>query len=85
VERLKPPELINSATDEYRDEMDVIGNFIKECCIQAVGLTVRIRELFKCYQQWCDGNNEHSVSERFFGLRMKEMGYKQSRNSEARF
>jgi hypothetical protein len=32
-ERLKAPPAIFNATDEYRGEMDVIGNFLKECCI----------------------------------------------------
>jgi putative DNA primase/helicase len=74
-ERLRPPAAILSATDEYRGEMDVIGNFLKECCIQSPGASIRIRELFKAYQDWCDENNEHAVSERFFGLRLKEMGF----------
>jgi putative DNA primase/helicase len=84
-ERLKVPTAILNATDEYREEMDVIGNFLKECCIQRPEVSVRIRELFKAYQDWCDENNEHGVSERFFGLRLKEMGFEQGRTSEARY
>jgi hypothetical protein len=30
VERLKTPQIITYATDEYPGEMDVIGNFIRE-------------------------------------------------------
>jgi putative DNA primase/helicase len=78
-----PPDIVN-ATDEYRGEMDVIGNFIKERCEQKAGVQVRIRELFKAYQDWCDGNNEHACSERFFGIQLKEMGFTQGRTSEAR-
>jgi putative DNA primase/helicase len=85
AERLCPPAVITDATDEYRAEMDIIGNFIKECCLQGEGLSIRIRELFKTYQEWCDGNNEHAVSERIFGLKLKEIGFKQIRTSEARF
>jgi putative DNA primase/helicase len=70
---------------EHRGEIDVIRNFLKECCLQKTGLTIRIRELFKAYQEWCDENNEHAVSERFFGLHLKEMGFEQGRTSEARF
>jgi putative DNA primase/helicase len=46
-EGLKVPAAILSATDEYRGEMDVIGNFLKECCVQKPDATIRIRELFK--------------------------------------
>ena len=65
-------------------EMDIIGNFLKECCMQDTNGQIRIRELFKTYQSWCNDNNEHACSERFFGLRLKEIGFKQVRTSEAR-
>ncbi|MDR0475968.1 MAG: DUF5906 domain-containing protein [Treponema sp.] len=84
-EGLKTPAAVLNATDEYKNEMDVIGIFIKECCTQGAGVSIRIRELFKAYQEWCEQNNEHAVSERFLGLRLKEMGFEQTRTSEARF
>jgi len=65
--------------------MDVIGNFIKERCTANAGVSIRIRELYKAYADWCDENNEHTVSERFFSLRLKEMGFEQARTAEARF
>lgn len=83
-EGLIAPEEILNATDEYRGEMDVVGNFLKECCIQKPDISIRIRELFKAYQDWCDDNNEHAVSERFFGLHLKEMGFEQGRSADAR-
>ena len=81
---IAPAEVLN-ATDEYRGEMDVIGNFLKECCIQKPEASIRIREFFKAYQDWCDENNEHAVSERFFSMHLKEMGFQQNRTCEARF
>ena len=82
---LKAPAVILNATDEYRGEMDVIGNFLKERCIQEKEKCIRIRELYKAYTDWCDENNEHAVSERFFSMRLKEMGFDQSRTAEAQF
>jgi putative DNA primase/helicase len=84
-EGLKTPNVIVNATNEYRAEMDVIGNFIKECCVQSPGLEIRARELFKCYQDWCDENNERAGSERFFGLRLKELGLGQKRSNDGRY
>jgi putative DNA primase/helicase len=84
-EGLKTPNIIISATAEYRAEMDVIGNFIKERCVQKEGVSIRARELFKCYQQWCDENNEHACSERFLGLRLKETGLEQRRSNDGRY
>lgn len=84
-EGLNTLPIILNATDEYRGEMDVIGNFIKERCVQKPGIMVRARELFQAYQDWCDENNELATSERMFGMRMKELGMAQKRTSEARF
>ena len=84
-ERLQAPAVILNATDEYRGEMDVIGTFLKERCREDFNLTIRIRELYKAYSDWCDDNKEHAVSERFFSLRLKEMGYSQGRTAEARY
>ena len=82
---LKAPNTIQSATNEYRAEMDIIGNFIKECCVHLPNVEIRSRELFKCYQNWCEENNERMMSERFFGLRLKEMGMIQKRHEDARY
>jgi putative DNA primase/helicase len=84
-EGLRAPAAILAATDEYRGEMDVIGNFLKERCVQSPGASIRIRELFKAYQEWCDENNEHACSERFFSLRLKETGYERTRTADARY
>jgi putative DNA primase/helicase len=84
-EGLKAPAIILNATDEYRGEMDVIGNFLKERTVQGKQHSIRIRELYKSYADWCDDNKEHAVSERFFTMRLKEMGFKQARTAEARF
>ncbi|MDR0442162.1 MAG: DUF5906 domain-containing protein [Treponema sp.] len=85
LEGLKAPDAILNATDEYRGEMDVIGNFLQESCVQEKERTIRIRELYKAYSDWCNENNEHAVSERFLSLRLKEMGFEQCRTAEARF
>jgi putative DNA primase/helicase len=65
--------------------MDVIGNFIKERCVQGPGCSVRARELFRVYQDWCEEINEHACSERFLGLRLKELGIEQKRYGDGRY
>jgi len=74
-----------NATDEYRGEMDAIGNFIKERCVQKPGEAIKARELFRAYQEWCEENNEMATSERMFGLRMKELGMAQKRAADGRY
>jgi putative DNA primase/helicase len=82
---LAPPNIVSDATDEYRAEMDVIGNFIKERCVQNPADSIKARELFKNYQDWCDDHNEHACNERFFGLRLKELKIEQKRLNDGRY
>jgi putative DNA primase/helicase len=82
---LKTPAAVTGATNEYRGEMDVTGNFIRERCVQTPGAQIRARELFKVYQDWCDENNERACSERFFGLRLKELALEQKRYGDGRY
>jgi len=84
-ERLKMPKAVLFATDEYREEMDIFGNFIQEKCIQKNEASINIKKLYKAYSDWCEEYNEHAVSERFFTLRLKEMGFVQDRTSTERF
>jgi putative DNA primase/helicase len=79
---LPPPAIINSATEEYRNEKDVLGNFIKECCVQSPGASIRARELFRAYQEWCEERNERACNERFLGLRLKELGMERFRTED---
>jgi putative DNA primase/helicase len=48
-------------------------------------VSVRARELFRAYQEWCEENNERACSERFLSLRLKELGLERSRTAEARY
>jgi putative DNA primase/helicase len=65
--------------------MDVIGNFIRAMCVQDEGVQVKAREMFRCYQEWSDENNEHVVSERLLGLHLKELGLEQKRSGDGRY
>jgi len=84
-EGLIAPKVVIKATAEYREEMDVIGDFMRDRCVFREGSSIRARELFKCYQDWCDDNNERACTERLFGLRLKELGVVQARSNDGRY
>jgi putative DNA primase/helicase len=85
TEGLKIPDEVKNATEEYRDEMNIIGKFLKECTAVRQGARIGARELFKVYQGWCEENNERACNERFFGSRMKEMKVDQKRLNDGRY
>ena len=53
---LGAPSEVTSATQEYRDEMDVLGEFLTDCCVLAPTRTARAKDLYAAYQKWCEEN-----------------------------
>jgi len=73
-EGLRPPEAVKAATEAYRDEMDVFGAFLDERCTRARGATVRAKELYEAYRQWCDECGQGTYSQHRFGKALAERG-----------
>ncbi len=69
-----PPEVVN-ATKEYQIDVDALGAFIEDYCV--VGATLRGKpvELYNAYDTWCRMNNEHAVSKKMFGMKLKDRGF----------
>lgn len=74
-EGLGAPEEVQSATAEYREEMDVTGAFLDECCNQKPGATTPARDLYTAYTAWCGQNGEHALTQRTFGTKLTERGF----------
>ena len=73
--------------DEYRAEMDVVGNFISECCEVALGFSVKFAELYGAYKLWAQQNPDTVViDERTFAeaLDNKEHTLKRTKNGRFR-
>ena len=71
---LKTPDAVTAATSGYRDEMDVVGDFIAECCVVDPAATVPSATLYSAYEVWCAGDGERAVSKQEFGMRLGERG-----------
>jgi P4 family phage/plasmid primase-like protien len=81
-EGLTVPEEVQKATDSYRDEMDTIGNFIRENCIEnetAKGLS---SELYRKYTAWCSENGEYEITKTKFNRKLEERGFKKCRDTK---
>jgi putative DNA primase/helicase len=78
-EKLKTPEEIKEATAAYKDQMDVLAEFIEECCIENRQVRTTTKELYRAYKGWCEENNEKEIVKKVFGRRLEERGYKSVR------
>lgn len=80
-EGLKEPEEIRAATEEYRKNMDVLGDFINECCVIGDRRYQSLAsDLYKKYNTWCDDAGENALSQKLFGNKLSERGYKKERS-----
>jgi putative DNA primase/helicase len=80
-EGLNPPGVVLLATNRYRDEQDVLGTFIDECCTTGESLWVASSDLLQAYEQW---SGDHSMSQRKFAAHLRERGFTPARKEHGR-
>ena len=68
--RLQKPEVIEKATQNYRNEEDTIQAFLNEECIQQSQAKVRASELYCTYERWANNNGLKPMSGTAFGKRI---------------
>lgn len=81
---LKPPPEVVEATKEYREEMDIVGGFLSECCVRESEAETTARELYGRYKAYCEHGGERPLSQRDFGLALRQRGFNPVRRGENR-
>ena len=82
-EGLEPPGEVVEATAAYREDMDVLANFLAQRCIVEAGANVAFSELYKEYVSWCTENGEQPISQRHFGGILTEKRFQKARERSA--
>jgi putative DNA primase/helicase len=62
---------IRSDTREYREESDIVMQFFRDCVEPMPGHSVRAREMYLAFKDWCTENSKSIVFETRFGRDMK--------------
>ena len=78
---LGEPEAVREATGAYREEMDLLAGFLAECCRMEPVAEARASDLYLAYQAWCQENGEREVTQRTFGRKLAEHGFKKRRST----
>ncbi len=74
-EGLQTPACVKQATEEYRAEEDVLGQFLAECTEESTGDRVTIPNLFEAYQTWAiEGGIRYPLTARAFNKKLDERG-----------
>jgi putative DNA primase/helicase len=64
----EPIEPIKTATQEYRDDMDVLANFILTRCVEGPGVSVYSTPLYNEYKQWAKASQSEARINSMIGL-----------------
>ena len=83
---LRPPQSVRAATEEYREESDLLGAFIAENLEQRKRLKdepegENATKIYKAYCSWCEENGQRATSQRRFGDAMVERGYEKRKET----
>jgi putative DNA primase/helicase len=73
------PEAVRTATEGYREEMDVLAGFIDDCCILSKEAFAKASDLYAAYRAWCEKSGEHPMSLRTFGTRLGDREFEKKR------
>ena len=77
---LNPPAAIVDAVTEYREEMDVFGSWLGECCNVREELYTTAKHSFGCFNIWLQTNGFRPWNRTSFGRKVQER-FKRDRNA----
>ena len=72
---LMEPTEVTVATEAYRSEMDVLGEFLQECCVTDGTAETLARDIYQAYGNWCERNGEKARSQKWLGSRLSKRGF----------
>lgn len=82
--RFEIPQEVKDATKSFRDNNDIPGRFVEECCVtgaDANGESYRAQtgQLYTAYRQWCDQNGHKPHSSTTVAEDWKRLGFEKRR------
>jgi len=72
---LRLPEVVSAATQEYRDDMDIFGQWVEACCVLNPEKVTPAKLLYESYKKWAEENAGFAFNPNRFGRTMADRGY----------
>jgi len=81
----KPPQSVETATQEYRYTEDVLGQFIDEWCLTGTQEQVDAKSLYEAFREWGEENGyKYLPPQNRFGTQLAERGFQATRTKSQR-
>jgi putative DNA primase/helicase len=75
-------EAVIRATEDYRQDMDILGPFIEENCAVYSTAKIEAKTIYENYTKWCFQNNEMELRNRQFYRQLEIRGFKKENGSK---
>jgi putative DNA primase/helicase len=77
---LEPVE-VTEQTARYREEMDILGDFLDDRCDTGAGEKVSVSDMHNEYEKWCKEQDEEPLSKRAFNRELSSRNFYTKRGS----
>lgn len=81
-EGLNEPSEIQTATDEYKQEMDIMAEFFSKHCIAEPGSSIKGKWLRLVYMAWCEISGQKPLSHIALAQAIQERGFGKKREAD---
>ena len=78
---LAAPPAVLLATEAYRDDMDVFGQWLDECCVIAANAVVQSKAAYESYKKWVVSRGMKAMSQSPFSRKLEDRGFKKKKNN----
>jgi putative DNA primase/helicase len=82
---LGTPEAVENATKKYREEMDIIGTWLAEHCVESPRMVARASDLYASYKRWCEETGEYAISQKRLGTQLGARGFEREKDRNGWF
>lgn len=82
-EGIKVPEKVGLASKEYKENMDLLGRFMEECCVLNEDAETAAGALYSAFVNWCKSCGEERISQIRFSMKLSGKGFKKNKRRHA--
>jgi putative DNA primase/helicase len=81
---LGTPDEVRTATSDYRAEMDIFGDWLREYCVVQPTAQASAKELYESYKNWSEESGQRPLSQKKWAQRLGERGLSSKRGTAGR-
>jgi putative DNA primase/helicase len=77
-------ETVRAATELYRLDSDILGQFMAEVLEEREHASITTRDLYGAYTDWCEDSGRHKMTKQTLGRQLSERGFPSSVGAKSR-